>query len=74
MSKYPIKKEFFPYNHIRFHLNRRTIALAQKYMKVPKFFWNDSEVITEKHTFQSYDGSEIELYYTRGSCGNPAWR
>ncbi len=62
MSKYPIKKEFFPFNLFAPPISEGFVRLAQKHMKPPRFLWKDPEVRVETLTISGWQGDEITLY------------
>lgn len=60
-TKYPIKREFFPYSKFTPSVSRRFVSLAQKSMKTPGFIFKDPEVAVRKRRISSYRNGEIEL-------------
>lgn len=60
MKKYPISKEFFPFNHFTPPISEPFLALAVPHMKVPKALWRDPGLTVTRHSVTSYDGEEIE--------------
>jgi len=60
--KYPISKEFFPFNHFTPHMSRWFVKLAQKGMKVPGFLWKDPELDVQSRMIPAYKGGQIELF------------
>ncbi|MDO4740460.1 MAG: alpha/beta hydrolase [Eubacteriales bacterium] len=62
MRRYPIKKEFFPYNMFAPPMSRRFVALAQKGMKTPGFLWKDPQLDVQSRTIPGYRGEPIEVY------------
>ena len=60
-TTYPIKKEFFPFNHLTFPINRTFIALAQRGMRTPGFLFRDPEVSVERRMIPGYEGGEFEI-------------
>ena len=62
MGKYPIKKEFFPFNLFAPPISEGFVRLAQKHMKPPRFLWKDPEVRVETLTIPGWQGDEITLY------------
>lgn len=62
MGKYPIKKEFFPFNLFAPPISEGFVRLAQKHMKPPRFLWKDREVQVETLTIPGWQGDEITLY------------
>ena len=62
MAKYPISKEFFPFNLFAPPMSKKFVLLAQKHMKTPKLLWQDPELDVQTRTIPGYQGSEIEIY------------
>ena len=60
-QKYPISKEFCPYNRFTPRVSRRFIELAQKGMKTPGFLFRDPDVAVTQRMIPAYEGGEIEL-------------
>ena len=50
--KYAIKKEFFPYSSFTAPRSAGIIKLAQKWMKVPRYFLHDKEVEAKAKTMK----------------------
>ena len=50
--KYAIKKEFFPYSSFTAPRSPIIIKLAQKWMKVPRYFLHDKEVEAKAKTMK----------------------
>lgn len=46
-KKYPISKEFFPWNHVTAPVNPSMIRRAQKFMRAPRFLWKDPDLDVE---------------------------
>jgi len=61
-TKYPISKEFFPFNKFTPPMNPWFVKLAQKGMKVPKFLWNDPELTVESRMLPGYQEGEFEVF------------
>ncbi len=61
MAKYPISKEFFPFNLFAPPMSRRFVLLAQKHMKTPKLLWQDPALDVQTRTIRGYQGGEIEV-------------
>lgn len=61
-TKYPISREFFPFNLFAPPMSKRFVLLAQKYMKTPKLLWEDPELDVQTRTIPGYVGGEIELF------------
>lgn len=62
MAKYPINKEFFPFNLFAPPMSKKFVLLAQKYMKTPKQLWKDPELDVQTRMIPGYQGDEIEVY------------
>ncbi|MBR5547937.1 MAG: alpha/beta hydrolase [Clostridia bacterium] len=62
MAKYPISKEFFPFNLFAPPMSKKFVLMAQKYMKTPGLLWKDPELDVQTRTIHGYQGGEIELY------------
>jgi len=62
MPKYPIKKEFFPWNLFAPPISERFLAMSVPYMKPPKWLWKDEELTVETHKITSFDGEVIECF------------
>lgn len=60
-TKYPIKREFFPYSKFTPSVDRRFVKLAQKGMKTPKFALRDPDVEVRKQRIPAFRDGEIEL-------------
>ena len=61
-TKYPISKEFFPFNLFAPPMSRRFVQLAQKHMKTPKFLWKDPQLEVQSRMIPADQGGEIELF------------
>ena len=61
-TKYPISKEFFPFNKFAPPISRRFVLLAQKHMKTPKLLWKDPELDVQTRKIPGYQDGEIEVY------------
>lgn len=61
-SKYPISREFFPFNMFTPPMSPAFVRLAQRAMKPPKFLWNDPQLLVESRTIPAYQGGLIELF------------
>ena len=62
MAKYPISKEFFPFNLFAPPMSKKFVLMAQKYMKTPKLLWQDPELDVQTRLIPGYQGGEIEVY------------
>lgn len=61
MGKYPISKEFFPFNLFAPPMSRRFVQLAQWGMKTPGFLWKDPQLAVQSRRIPGWQGGEIEL-------------
>ncbi len=61
-TKYPINKEFFPFNLFAPPMSRAFVLLAQKGMKTPKCIYKDPALDVEKRKIPGYEGGEIEIF------------
>ena len=62
MSKYPIKREFFPFSHFTPPISEKFLAMAVPHMKTPKYIYKDKELGVSRHEVESYDGEKIECF------------
>ena len=62
MAKYPISKEFFPFNMFAPPMSRRFVLMAQKYMKTPKLLWKDPELDVQTLMIPGCQSENIEIY------------
>jgi len=62
MSKYPIKKEFFPFNHFKPPIGKGFLKVSVPFMKTPRFIYKDTAVDTKRYEIESYDGEKIECF------------
>lgn len=62
MKKYPISKEFFPFNKFAPPMSRKFVLLAQKHMKTPKLLWQDHALDVQSRMIPGYQGGEIEVF------------
>ncbi len=60
--KYPISKEFFPFNKFTPPMSRRFVQLAQMGMKTPRFLWKDPQLDVQSRMIPAYQGGEIEVF------------
>ena len=63
MSKYPIKKEFFPFNHFTPPISEGFLKMAVPFMKAPRFIYKDKALDTKRYEIESYDGEKIECFF-----------
>ena len=61
-TKYPISKEFFPFNLFAPPMSRKFVLLAQKHMKTPKLLWKDTALDVQSQMIPGYQGGEIEVF------------
>lgn len=61
-TKYPISKEFFPFNKFAPPMSRKFVLLAQKHMKTPKLLWKDPALDVQSRMIPGYQGGEIEVF------------
>lgn len=62
MSKYPIKKEFFPFNHFKPPIRRGVLRLVEVFMKALRAIYRDKALKTVRYKIESYDGEKIECF------------
>ena len=62
MSKYAIKKEFFPFSHFTPPISREFLAKSVPHMKVPGYIYRDKKLNVTRHEIESYDGAAIECF------------
>ena len=62
MAKYPISKEFFPFNLFAPPMSKKFVLMAQKYMKTPGLLWKDPELDVQTRRIPGYQSGEIEIY------------
>ena len=60
--KYPISKEFFPFNRFVPPMSRSFVLLAQKGMKTPGFLWKDPQLDVQSRTIPGWQDDEIEIF------------
>lgn len=61
-TKYPISREFFPFNKFTPPMSRKFVLLAQKFMKPPKFLWKDEQLDVQSRMIPGYLNDEIEIF------------
>ncbi|MBP3646714.1 MAG: alpha/beta hydrolase [Clostridia bacterium] len=61
-TKYPISKEFFPFNKFSPPMSRNFVLLAQKFMKTPKLLFQDPELDVQARMIPGYQDGEIEIF------------
>ena len=62
MSKYPIKKEFFPFNHLNPPISKGFLKIAVPFIKTPRFIYKDKALDVKRYEIESYDGERIECF------------
>ena len=62
MSKYKIKREFFPFNHFKPPISKGFLKIAVPFMKAPTFIYKDKAIDTTRCEIESYDGQKIECF------------
>lgn len=53
MKKYPINREFFPWNRFAPPISEKFLAISVPYMKPPKRLWRDKELNVTTHEILS---------------------
>jgi len=61
-KKYPISKEFFPFNRFAPPMSRGFVLLAQKCMKIPGLLYRDGQIDVQKRMIPGFRGGEIEIF------------
>ena len=62
MKKYPIKREFFPWNLFAPPISEKFLAMSVPHMKPPKSLWRDKELDVTTHDITTYDGETITCF------------
>lgn len=62
MSKYKIKREFFPFSHFTPPISDKFLKIAVPYKKPPKYIFKNKELDVSRHKIKSYDGVEVECF------------
>lgn len=62
MKKFPISREFFPWNLFAPPISEKFLAMSVPHMKPPKFLWKDRELNVTTHEIISYDGERITCF------------
>lgn len=60
-KKYPIKKEYFPYNSFVAPLNPFVIKMAHKFLKVPSFLYKDKDLNIDEIKLKGYKDEEFSI-------------
>ena len=61
-KKYPIGREFFPWNLFAPPISEKFLAMAVPHMKPPRFLWKDPELDVTSYEVRSYDGACISCF------------
>lgn len=61
-KKYPIGREFFPWNLFAPPISEKFLAMAVPHMKPPRFLWKDPELDVTSYEVRSYDGACIPCF------------
>jgi len=61
MKKYPISREFFPWNMFAPPISEKFLAMAVPHMKPPKSLWKDAQLQVTTHTV-AVEGGEISCF------------
>lgn len=64
-KRYPISKEFFPFDRFTFSLNPAFVALSQRFMGIPRFVWHDPSLDVKSHSMLGYQGGRMEVLVMR---------
>ena len=62
MGKYPISREFFPFNLFTPPINEKFLKIAAANMSVPKSFLNAKGAKVTKHAVSGYDGASVDYF------------
>ena len=62
MKKYPISREFFPWNLFAPPIGEKFLAMSVPHMKPPKSLWRDKALNVTTHEIESYDGEKINCF------------
>ena len=62
MAKYPISREFFPFNLFTPPMSRAFVQLAQKGMKTPRCLFQDAELDVQSLRIPGFEGAMIEAF------------
>ena len=62
MKKYPISREFLPWNLFAPPISEKFLALAVPHMKPPKALWRDKALNITTREVESYDGEMITCF------------
>lgn len=62
MKKYPIKREFFPWNLFAPPISEKFLALSVPHMKPPRALWRDRALDVTTHEITGYEGGKITCF------------
>ena len=62
MKKYPISREFFPWNLFAPPISEKFLAMSVPHMKPPKALWRDKELDVTTHEIECCDGGKITCF------------
>lgn len=62
MSKYSIRREFFPFSHFTPPISEKFLAMAVPHMKTPRFLDKDKALAVTRRTIAGFDGGSIECF------------
>ena len=62
MSKYAIKKEFFPFSYFTPPISEEFLAKSVPHMKTPGFIFRDKTLTVTRHEIGTGDGASIECF------------
>ena len=62
MKKYPISREFFPWNLFAPPISEKFLAMSVPHMKPPKFLWRDKELDVTTHDITTCAGGKITCF------------
>ena len=62
MSKYAIKREFFPFSHFTPPISEEFLAMSVPHMKTPGYIHRDKKLAVTRHEIKSHDGAMIEVF------------
>lgn len=62
MGRYPISREFFPFNHFVPPISEKFLKICAPCMHAPVKFFRDRDASVRKYTAKSYDGAPVDYY------------
>ena len=62
MAKYPIKKEFFPFNHLNPPISKGFLKTVVPFIKTPRFIYKDKALDVKRYEVESYDGEKLACF------------